>query len=221
MNQLVKYWDKATKLATSFKKFTLLHVPQEQNERTNLLSKLASTQKSEYHRSIIHKKSIDRQLKSWAYVVLSRDGRGSHVGGQAFASKISKAGYYWPTLKSDYCEYVRRNSQGLPKQLRLIMSPCLFYKLGVVILGPFPMVKYLIVAVDYFTRWIEAKPIVTILAERVKRFYYKKLVCHFGHPTAIVLDKGTQFTSRSIAEFCSQLKIKQPFTLVEHPQTNG
>ncbi|RDX83818.1 rnhA, partial [Mucuna pruriens] len=47
--QLVKYWDKATKLAVAFEKFILLHVPPEQNERVDLLSKLASTQRSDYN----------------------------------------------------------------------------------------------------------------------------------------------------------------------------
>ncbi|RDY06171.1 hypothetical protein CR513_09891, partial [Mucuna pruriens] len=59
---MVKYWDKATKLATSFEKFTLLHVPREQNEKADLLSKLAGTQRSGNNRMTIHKKSANRRV---------------------------------------------------------------------------------------------------------------------------------------------------------------
>ncbi|RDX93845.1 hypothetical protein CR513_23840, partial [Mucuna pruriens] len=60
-------------------------------------------------------------------------------------------------------------------QLHAITSPWSFHKWGVDILGPSPpapgQVKYLIVAVNYFTKWIEAKPIATISAKRIERFY--------------------------------------------------
>ncbi|RDY01125.1 hypothetical protein CR513_15600, partial [Mucuna pruriens] len=49
----MKYWERATKMTTTFEKFTLLHVPRDQNERADLLSKLASTQKKEQQKSII------------------------------------------------------------------------------------------------------------------------------------------------------------------------
>ncbi|RDX93904.1 Gypsy retrotransposon integrase-like protein 1, partial [Mucuna pruriens] len=109
---------------------------------------------------------------------------GSHIGGQALASKNARAGYYWLTLKEDCMDYVRRCDKcqrfievgnAPPKQLHAITSPWPFHKWGVDILGPFPptlgQVKYLIVVVDYFTKWIEAEPVAMISAERIKRFY--------------------------------------------------
>ncbi|RDX91362.1 hypothetical protein CR513_26672, partial [Mucuna pruriens] len=63
-------------------------------------------------------------------------------------------------------------------------------QVGVDILGPFPtapgQIKYLIVAVDYFTKWVEAELVASILAERIKRFYCKKTICHFGLPAEII-----------------------------------
>ncbi|RDX76126.1 hypothetical protein CR513_43921, partial [Mucuna pruriens] len=159
---------------------------------------------------------------------------GTHIGGRALASKIARVGYYWPTLKHDYMEYVKKYDKcqrfaeahnAPPKQLHSITSPWSFYKWGVDILGPFPtapgQIKFLIIAVDYFTKWVEAKPIAMISIERIKRFYWKKIICRFGLPAEIVSDNGTQFASQSTAEFCKQLKIKQLFTLVDHPQSNG
>ncbi|RDX57639.1 hypothetical protein CR513_63103, partial [Mucuna pruriens] len=69
----------------------------------------------------------------------------------------------------------------------------------------------------YFTKLVEAELVTTISAKRVKRFYWKMLICRFGLLDVIVLDNGTQFSSQSVAEFCSQLKIQQSFTSVEHP----
>ncbi|RDX98991.1 hypothetical protein CR513_18019, partial [Mucuna pruriens] len=150
---------------------------------------------------------------------------GTHIGGRALASKVARAGYYWPTLKRDCMDYVKKcdkcqrfaeGHKASLENLHHVMSPWPFFKWGVDILGPFPpapgQVKFLIVAVDYFTKWVEAKPVTTITAERVKRF---------GIPAEIVSDNGTQFASKAMAEFCEGLKIKQVFTSVEHPQSNG
>lgn len=68
-------------------------------------------------------------------------------------------------------------------------------RLGVNILGQFPptvgQVKFLIVAIDYFTKWIKAEPVVTITAQKVKRFYLKKLICRFGVLKTIITDNST------------------------------
>ncbi|RDX90708.1 Pol polyprotein, partial [Mucuna pruriens] len=93
------------------------------------------------------------------------------------------------------------------------------------ILGPFPLapgqVKFLVVAVDYFTKWIEAETVASITTERIKRFFWKKIICRFGISAEIVFENGTQFTSKGTVEFCKELKIKQLFTSVKHPQSNG
>ncbi|RDX88227.1 pol, partial [Mucuna pruriens] len=292
--QLAKYCERAAATASSFDKFTLQHVPREQNERADLLAKLASTQKRGQQKTVIHEKlhtpAIERQevvsisnKSTWMtplfnylqggtspddpkkafqiareaakYTVLGQqlyrrvpdeedspyvlkevhEGIcGTHIGGRALASKIATAGYYWPTLKKDCMEYVKKcdkcqrfakGCKAPPENLHYVMSPWPFVKWGVDILGPFPpapgQVKFLIVAVDYFTKWIEAEPVATITVERVKKFYWKKIVCRFSIPAEIVSDNGTQFASKSTAEFCQELKIKQVFTSVEHPQSNG
>ncbi|RDX88585.1 Pro-Pol polyprotein, partial [Mucuna pruriens] len=127
-----------------------------------------------------------------------------------------------PTLRSDCMNYVKKcnkcqrfaeGHRAPPEHLYSITSPWPFCKWGVDILGPFPMalgqIKFLIVAVDYFTKWVEVEPVATIYAER------------FGIPAEIVSDNGTQFASRATTEFCEGLRIKQIFTSVEHPQSNS
>ncbi|RDX68582.1 hypothetical protein CR513_52405, partial [Mucuna pruriens] len=100
---------------------------------------------------------------------------GAHIGGRALASKNTRADYYWPTLKSDYSQYFTDIHKAPPEPLHSIMSPLPFHKWGVGILGPFPIalvqIKYLIVVMNYFTKWIEAELITIISAERIRRFY--------------------------------------------------
>src|ERR1044072_4591978 len=104
-------------------------------------------------------------------------------------------------------------------------APWPFYKWGVDILGPFPQarlqLKFSIVAVDYFSMWIEAEAVATIAAERVKGFYWKNIICRFGVPYAIVADNGTQFSNALIQDFAQDLGIQLQYSSVEHPQTNG
>nr|GEY23421.1 Pro-Pol polyprotein [Tanacetum cinerariifolium] len=73
-----------------------------------------------------------------------------------------------------------------PEKPTPITSPWLFYKWGIDIAGPFPKgpdkVKFLIVAINYFTKWIEAKPVASITGTQVKKFVWDNIVCRFGLP---------------------------------------
>jgi len=62
------------------------------------------------------------------------------------------------------------------------------------ILGPFTsgkgQVKFLIVAIDYFTKWIEAKPLATTTAQQAQQFVWKDIICRYGVPHIIITDNG-------------------------------
>jgi len=146
---------------------------------------------------------------------------GSHVGGRSLASKVVRAGFYWPTVKEDCVRHAQRCKQCQkhadwhkepPEELRSIYSPWPFHTWGIDILDPFPLVirmmKYLIVAIEYFTKWIEAEPGAQITAHKVQHFVWKNIVCRFGVPRRLVSDNA-------------EVGIKQVFASVEHPQTNG
>nr|KYP32467.1 Pro-Pol polyprotein [Cajanus cajan] len=93
------------------------------------------------------------------------------------------------------------------------------------ILGPFPpakgQVKFLLVAIDYFTKWIEACPLAKITTENVQKFTWKSIICRFGIPHTLVTDNGRQFIAQGFEDFLRELGIKHLPTSVEHPQTNG
>jgi len=82
-------------------------------------------------------------------------------------------------------------------------------------------VKFLIVVVDYFTKWIKAKPLATITAQQVQQFVWKDIICRYGVPHIIITDNGRQFIDEELIKFYIGLGIKLVTSSVEHPQTNG
>ncbi|GJU74210.1 reverse transcriptase domain-containing protein [Tanacetum coccineum] len=157
-----------------------------------------------------------------------------HAGTRSVVAKALRTGYYWPTMHRDARTLIRacqdcqvhkpilRNPQ---QKLTPITSPWPFYKWGIDIAGPFPegpgKVKFLIVAMDYFTKWIEAKPVATITGNQIKKFVWDNIVCRFGLPGEIISDNGKQFRDDPFKDWCEKLCINQHFASVKHPQTNG
>nr|GEV84691.1 reverse transcriptase domain-containing protein [Tanacetum cinerariifolium] len=95
---------------------------------------------------------------------------------------------------------------------------------GIDIAGPFPeglgKFKFLIIAMDYFMKWIEAKAVATITSSQVKKFLWDNIVCHFSLSGEIVSDNGKQFSDNPFKDWCDKLNITQRFTSVKHPQFN-
>jgi hypothetical protein len=155
---------------------------------------------------------------------------GSHFGGRALAAKLLLVGCYWPTMiqvsaefvkKCDKCQKFSDKKLAPAHVLTSVYSPCPFQKLAVDIVGRFPLapgqLKFLIVGVDYFSKWIEAEAVAKITTERVRKFYWKKIICRFGLPRCNVSDNGTQFASSNVVDFCKHLGIQTKFVSVIHP----
>ncbi|XP_019154265.1 PREDICTED: uncharacterized protein LOC109150734 [Ipomoea nil] len=81
--------------------------------------------------------------------------------------------------------------------------------------------KYIIVAIDYFTKWVEAEPLVSIIAARCKRFVEKNILYRFGIPLQVITDNGRQFEAREFSEFLAGWGIKHSRVAVSYPQANG
>nr|GEW42017.1 reverse transcriptase domain-containing protein [Tanacetum cinerariifolium] len=113
----------------------------------------------------------------------------------------------------------------MARSLTPITAPWPFYKWGIDIAGPFPegpgKVKFLIVAMDYFTKWIEVKAVATITGRQVKKFIWDNIVCRFGIPDEIISHNGKQFADNPFKDWCDKLNITQRFASVKHPQSNG
>ena len=81
--------------------------------------------------------------------------------------------------------------------------------------------KFLLVAIDYFTKWVEAEALATITEAKVQNFVWKNIVCRFGIPRTIISDNGRQFDNQKFKSFCSGLGIKNKYSSPGHPQANG
>jgi transposase InsO family protein len=92
------------------------------------------------------------------------------------------------------------------------------------LVGPFKKAKggftHIFVAVDKFTKWIEAKPAVSITTAKVMEFI-REIMYQFGVLNNIITDNGTQFTMREFRDFCAKASIKITYALVSHSQSNG
>jgi hypothetical protein len=77
------------------------------------------------------------------------------------------------------------------------------------LLGPLPPaqgnLKYVVVAVEYFSKWIEVKPLATITSVTVRKFFWQNIVRRFGVAKAITVDHGTQFDAEAFKYFCDQI----------------
>ncbi|XP_075515413.1 uncharacterized protein LOC142550056 [Primulina tabacum] len=96
---------------------------------------------------------------------------------------------------------------------------------GMDIVGPLPIAraqkKFLLVAVDYFSKWVEAEHLAKITEQELLKFLWKNIVCRFGVPMRLISDNERQFQGREITSWCWEMKITQFFTSVDYPQANG
>ena len=108
---------------------------------------------------------------------------GNHLGARALVHKVVRAGYYWPTIQANAKAYVKvcdhfQRFNNIPRQpseyLTPMMAPWPFAQWGLDILGHFPLgtrqMKFLVVGIDYFTKWVEAEPLAKITKQKVKNF---------------------------------------------------
>ncbi|KAL2251632.1 UNVERIFIED_CONTAM: Retrovirus-related Pol polyprotein from transposon [Sesamum indicum] len=179
-------------------------------------------------------KCLDEERALYVMREIHEGSCGNHSGSRSLAQKIIRQGFYWPTIAKDSKELVKK-CESCQKYATLIHQPatsmepikiaCPFDQWGIDIVGPFPPAqaqkKFIIVAVEYFTKWVEAEAVARISEREVINFIWKSIICRFDLPRVLISDNGTQFQGRKIMEWCKELKIAQHFTAVANPQANG
>ena len=137
-------------------------------------------------------------------------------------------------MRNDATEYVRKCEQ-CQKHAHLIHQPAghlnpissswPFAQWGLDILGPFPRAignrRFILVVVDYFTKWAEAEALANIRDVDVKNFVWKNIITRFGVPNTLISDNGLQFDSRAFHDFYRDLGITNWYPTPAHPQSNG
>lgn len=132
-----------------------------------------------------------------------------------------RSGYFWLTVEEDAREIVRHcskcqlhaNTHHLPMiEFHSMSNRIPFYQWGMDLVGHFPKAvggkEFLIVAIDHFTKWVEAKQLASITARKVKDFFYDTIITRFRIPKILITDNGSQFKAQEFHEFCKELHIK-------------
>jgi len=144
-----------------------------------------------------------------------------------------KQRYWWPNMDHDIREHVQScdpcQRKGPPKRTQELCSIPIagepFKRIGIDYIGRLPKTangnRYVIVAIDYFTKWAEARATPDSTAKTTARFIYEEIILRHGCPQVIQTDNGTSFNNQLMAELSNQFSIRHSFVSPYHPQANG
>ena len=160
---------------------------------------------------------------------------GGHMGINRTIKK-ARAQYFWPNMYSDIVNYVRSCERCSNKKqpaftVRASFEPMPipegpWQRVSTDIFGPLPSCKetgnkYLLLFIDYFTKYAELIALPDIKAEQVARCLEDRIVCVHGPPSYLHSDRGTKYLSAIVKETCKILNIKKTETTSWHLQCNG
>ena len=158
---------------------------------------------------------------------------GGHFGGQRTAAKVLQSGFYWPSLfkdahqfvsTCDKCQRMGNISRKDEPPMHPILEVELFDLWGIDFMGPFPASYnnlYILLAVDYVSKWVEAIPTCTNDAKVVAQFLRSNIFSRFGTPRALITDNGTHFCNKVIDKVLQKYGVRHRTSLAYHPQSNG
>ncbi|UYV61692.1 K02A2.6-like [Cordylochernes scorpioides] len=158
---------------------------------------------------------------------------GAHFGINKMLKKVSER-FYWVYYHEDverWCKECDRfaASKGPKTRSRGVMREynmgAPFERIAIDVAGPFPVTeggnRYILVAMDYFTKWPEAYAILNQEATTVAKVLMDNLICRFGVPLELHSDQGRNFEAGVFQELCRLLGIRKTRTTPLHPQSDG
>ncbi len=157
-----------------------------------------------------------------------------HLGPSKTLSKISTY-YYWPSIYKDVLNFCRtcikcqqgkrppRYNKEPLQNLPITNRP--FEMVAVDVLGPLPQTfqgnRYIIIYMDYFSKWPEATATSDQKADTTARTFIQDIICRHGCPTKLLSDRGKNFMSELMQSVCATLGVKKIQTSPYHPQSDG
>lgn len=144
-----------------------------------------------------------------------------------------QSGFYWPTLfrdahdwcaMCDKCQRVGNLSKRNEMPLQSILVVELFDVWGIDFMGPFPSScgnQYILVAVEYVSKWVEAVASPTNDHKVVLRFLQGTIFPRFGTPRALISDGGPHFINKPLKALLAKYNITHRVATPYHPQTSG
>ena len=176
---------------------------------------------------------VPRSLRQKVLSELHNSPTGGHVGEDKLYSRLQQR-FYWPGYSADVkrwcatCPSCAARKSPTPHNqapLQTVAAGSPMQIVAVDILGPLPESlsknRYVLVAMDYFTRWAEAYTLPNQEAITVATKLVNELFLRFSIPEQLHSDQGRQFESRLMSEICSVLGIRKSHTTPYHPQSDG
>eukprot|EP00253_Pinus_taeda_P016803 PITA_16803 len=159
---------------------------------------------------------------------------GGHMSGYATTQKILRAGYFWPSIFKDCilairscheCQIYQRKLRAPAAPLHPVVTVGPFAKWGIDYVTCNPRSAgghgYIIVAVDYFTKWAEAMPTLSEDGHMATQFIFNHFISRFGVPQAIVTDHGNHFRNHMMVKLTTQLGLRHDSSSPYYPEANG
>jgi transposase InsO family protein len=181
----------------------------------------------------IHRRCVPQEEVEQILNCCHSSAYGGHASTNKTAAKVLQAGFYWPTLFKDAREYVLRCekcqrtgniSRRNEMPLNGILEVELFDVWGIDFMGPFPSSynnKYILVAVDYVSKWVEAVASPTADSAVVRKLFQKIIFPRFGVPRVVISDGGSHFINRQFDNMLTKYGVKHKVATPYHPQTSG
>ncbi|XP_074293573.1 uncharacterized protein LOC141620659 [Silene latifolia] len=158
---------------------------------------------------------------------------GGHGSSRKTAARVLQCGFYWPSLFHDVATYVKgcdkcQRSGNISRRhempMNYILEVELFDVWGIDYQGPFPSsngYEYILVAVDYVSKWVEAIPTKTCDAKSVTKLMETIIFPRFGVPRIVISDRGNHFRERTLDALLKKHGVQYRRSLAYHPQANG
>ncbi|CAH9100957.1 unnamed protein product [Cuscuta epithymum] len=158
---------------------------------------------------------------------------GGHFGPKRTAMKILESGFWWPSLFRDAHGFCRscdncQRAGNISRRNEMPQNPMLFCEIfdawGIDFMGPFPNSQgniYILLAVDYVSKWVEAKATKTDDAKVVASFLKTHIFSRFGVPRILISDRGTHFCNKIVGSLLRKYGVTHKISTAYHPQTNG
>ena len=127
---------------------------------------------------------------------------GPHMGEHMLACKIMRTSYFWMTMEIDCCQFIQRcpecHIHAPPSELHTLTLSWPFSVWGIDIIGKVSPKsssghEFILVAIDYFTKWVEATSYAKLTSARVTSFIRSHIICRYRVPHELISDRGVHF----------------------------
>lgn len=209
-----------------------------EDDYNNIIRNIRKEKKYEISEGILYRikdKERSRVIRDYEFegvMYMMHDNElSAHFGIEATYERI-KEKYWWKNMRKDIEEYVKScykcQMRGKPlgkNELHPIEVNEPFEIIGIDIVGPLNETekgnKYIVVAIDYFTKWPEARALKGATAKEVTEFIWEDIICRHGCPKKIISDRGTHFNNQLMEQLMEKCGINHRLSTPYHPKTNG